>query len=295
MPAQPKTFSIPRSQLARILMLLHQDSGLYIKDVAEQINVHHTTVAKMLKGQPCNLKPIYVDKLCDVYRVDAQTRASLKALAVEAGSATDWWYDFNDVLSPHKLDVYINLERLATTLTVFQNERLPGLLQSNAYARALLRTNPEHTPDDVERHVQVRMRRQAILSKPGFRLDAILDECVMHRVLSHKAFAAGHLRHVMELATLPNVSIRLVPLEAEIYRGTDMSPFLILDFDRSDAPATESPVVFIETGPSSGNLYIQKPEQVARYRSSWTDIEQFALSKAKTLAHLSKVAKELPQ
>ncbi|MGF6887245.1 hypothetical protein ABIA39_004380 [Nocardia sp. GAS34] len=295
MPAQPKTFSIPRSQLARILMMLHKDSGLYIKDVAEQINVHHTTVAKMLKGQPCNLKPIYVDKICDVYRVDAQTRASLKALAAESESATDWWYDFNDVLSPHKLDVYINLERLATTLTIYQNERLPGLLQTEDYARALLETNHELSPEEIERHAQVRMRRQAILSKPGLQLNAIVDECVIHRTLSHKPLAMRHLAHIMELSTLSSVSIRIVPLDAGIYRGTDMTPFLVLDFGRPDDPTSEPPVVFIETGASSGNLYLQKPEQVARYRRSWADIEKSALSETKTRTYLSKVAKELPQ
>ncbi|MBU3067450.1 helix-turn-helix domain-containing protein [Nocardia sp. NEAU-G5] len=293
MPAQPKTFSIPRSQLARILMMLHKDSGLYIKDVAEQINVHHTTVAKMLKGQPCNLKPIYLDKLCDVYRVDRETRASLKTLAAEAESATDWWYDFNDVLSPHKLDVYINLERLATTFTIYQNERLPGLLQTDEYARALFRTNPDLTPEEVERHTRVRMRRQDILCKPDFRLNAILDEGIIRRALCHDGFAAGHVRHILELSALPNVTIQLVPLDIGIYRGTEMGPFLILDFDRPDDPIADTPVVFLEGGPYGGNLYLQKPEQVALYRDSWSDIQDSALSTAQTRAYLSEVAKEI--
>jgi len=295
MPAQPKTLSVPRTQVARILMKLHQESGLYIKEVAEQINLHHTTVTKMLKGQPCNLKPIYLDKLCDVYHATAATREDLKTLAVEAESARDWWYDYNDVVSPDRLDVYINLEGTASTLTMFQSARVPGLLQTEEYARALLRTAADLTPEEVERHVQVRMRRQAILTENGTTLDAILDEGVIRRSFANTALAADHLRHIVEVSHRSNVHIRLVPFDIGIYSGTESGPFVILEFDKPTDPDPEAPVVFVETGAGSGNLYLQKPEQVARYRRSWADIERAALSTAKTRAYLSKITKELPR
>ncbi|WP_425303148.1 helix-turn-helix domain-containing protein [Nocardia wallacei] len=63
-----------------MLSKLHRESGLYIKDVAEQVDLHHTTVTKMLKGQPCKLKHIYIDKLCEIYRASPEIKESLKPL-----------------------------------------------------------------------------------------------------------------------------------------------------------------------------------------------------------------------
>src|SRR3981189_1141402 len=104
MPAQPSVPSVPRRQVARMLMKLHRDSGLYIKDVAEQVNLHHTTGTKMLKGQPCKLKPIYIDKLCDIYGVTADTRTTLKALAAENEPVSGWRPEFGDVVSADTLE-----------------------------------------------------------------------------------------------------------------------------------------------------------------------------------------------
>ncbi|MGW4769674.1 Scr1 family TA system antitoxin-like transcriptional regulator [Nocardia sp. NPDC004278] len=295
MPAQPAVPSVPRRQVARILSKLHRESGLYIKDVAEQVNLHHTTVTKMLKGQPCKLKPIYIDKLCDIYRATPSARANLKTLAAQAESARGWWYDFDDVVSADKLDVYITLEGIATALSMYQSARIPGLLQTEDYARALLRTSPDLTPEEVERHVQVRMRRQAVLTESQPKLDVVLDESVIRRALGDSQLAASQLRHIVEVSTMSNVSIRLVPFDVGIYRGTETGSFIILEFIGTPDLEPEPPVAYVETGAGSGNLYLQKPEQVARYRRSWADIERSTLSTAKTRAHLSKIVKELPR
>jgi hypothetical protein len=293
MPAVPNVPSVPRRQVAHILSRLHQASGLYIRDVAEQVNLHHTTVSKMLKGEPCKLKPIYIDKLCDIYRASAGVRGDLKVLAVEAESARDWWYHFNDVVSPDKLDVFISLEATASAFTTFQNLRIPGLLQCEEYARALLRTSPDLTPDEVERHVQVRMHRQAVLTESRPRLDTIVDEGEFRRLLGDHQLAGKQLRHIAELSTLPNVSVRLVPFDIGIYRGTETGPFIILEFDNPAGRTSERPVVYVETGAGGGNLYLEKSDQVARYRRSWAGIERAALNMAETRAHLSMIAKEL--
>ncbi|WP_330233289.1 Scr1 family TA system antitoxin-like transcriptional regulator [Nocardia sp. NBC_00508] len=294
MPAQPAAPSVPRRQVARILSKLHRESGLYIKDVAEQVNLHHATVTKMLKGQPCKLKPIYIDKLCDIYHATPETRANVKTLAAEAESARGWWHAFSDTESTDKLSTYIALEGTASALMMYQSARIPGLLQTEDYARALLRTSPELTPEEVERHVQVRMRRQAVLTESQPRFDAILDENVIRRALGDPQLASGQLRHIIEVSALPNVSIRLVPFDVGIYRGIEAGPFIILEFAETADLEPEPPVVYIEAGVGSA-LYFEKREQVDRYRHSWGAIEWSALSAAKTRAYLSKIAKELPR
>lgn len=295
MPAQPAAPSVPRRQVARMLSKLHRESGLYIKDVADEVNLHHTTVTKMLKGQPCKLKPIYIDKLCDIYRATQETRSRLKVLAAEATSARGWWYDFSDAVSAEKLDVYIALETTATTITIYQNARIPGLLQTEDYARALHGTSLNLTPEGVERHVQLRMRRQAILTESRPKLDVILDECVIRRVLADPELAANQLGRILEVSALRNVRVRLVPFDAGIYRGTEESPFIILEFAGTADLGPEPSVAYAEAGASGGNLYYQNPDQVAGYRRSWTAIERYALSATKTRAYLSEIAKELPR
>ncbi|MFI5780307.1 helix-turn-helix domain-containing protein [Nocardia sp. NPDC051570] len=281
--------------MANILARLHQDSGLYIKDVAEQVNLHHTTVSKMLKGQPCKLKPIYIDKLCDIYRAAADVRANLQTLAAEAELARGWWYDFGDVVSANKLDVYITLEGAATSLTMYQGARIPGLLQTADYARALLSTSPNLTPEEVERHVEMRMRRQAaVLTESKPKLDVILDENVIRRLLDDPRLAEGQIRRILEVSALPNVRIRLVPFGSGIYRGTESGSFIILEFAGASDLRPAPPVAYVDAGAGSA-LYFESRDQVQRYRRSWADIERSALSDTKTRAYLSKIMKELPR
>ncbi|ATL66564.1 Scr1 family TA system antitoxin-like transcriptional regulator [Nocardia terpenica] len=294
MPPQPNVPSVPRRQVAHILSRLHKESGLYIKDVAEQINLHHTTVSKMLKGEPCNLKPIYIDKLCEIYRVGPALKRELKALAAEAEGARGWWHDIGDVESTTQLSTFIALERSATAFFVYQNARIPGLLQSEDYARSLLSTSPDTEPENVERYVALRMSRQTLLTESKPKLDVILDECVLHRTLADPVMAKRQLNQIVATSKLPNVRFRLVPFDVGLYHGTDTGPFMILEFGGAIGIEPEPPVVYVESGVGS-TLYFDKTDQVTRYRRSWADIEKSALSVSKTRAHLSKIAKELPR
>ncbi|WP_433202664.1 DUF5753 domain-containing protein [Nocardia sp. CA-107356] len=262
--------------------------------MAEQVNLHHATVTKMLKGQPCKLKPIYIDKLCEIYHATPSTRTNLKTLAAEAESARGWWHDFEDAALPDKLGMYIVLEGTASGLAIYQSARIPGLLQTAEYARTLLRTSPVLTPEEVERHIEVRMRRQDVLTESQLRLDVILDESVIHRLLGDPQLAAGQLHRIIAVSALPNVSVRLVPFDACIYRGTETAHFIILEFAGTADLEAEPPVVFLEAGVGS-SLYIDRAERVDWYRRSWADIERSAWSATKTRAYLSKIVKELPR
>ncbi|MBB5914345.1 hypothetical protein BJY24_003212 [Nocardia transvalensis] len=273
---------------------MHEQSGLYIKDVAEQVDLHHTTVTKMLKGQPCKLKQIYIDKLCEIYDASAETRENLKTLAAEAESTRGWWHALGHTQSGVPLSTYVALEKETTTLSIFQSARIPGLLQTEDYARALLRTSPDLTADEIESHVELRMSRQAVLTDSRPKLDVILDECVLHRALSDSQLAPGLVRHITQVSKLPNVSIRLVPFDVGIYRGTEVNSFIILEFDNKADLDPGPPVVYVEVGVGSA-LYFEEEQQVTRYRQTWDAIEQSALSAAKTRAYLSAALKELPR
>jgi hypothetical protein len=248
----------------------------------------------MLKGEPCKLKPIYIDKLCDIYRASAGVRGDLKVLAVEAESARGWWHTLTDVESANQLSTYITLESMAANITTYQNTRLPGLIQTSDYARALLRTCPDLTSDRVERHVEIRMGRQAAMTESGPNLDIVLDENVVRRLLSGLEMAEGQIQRILTMSALPNVRIRLVPFEVGIYCGTETGPFSILEFTRVGNLEPDPPVVYVESGVGSA-LYFDTPDRVTRYRRSWAEIDRVALDVATTRARLTEIMQEVPR
>ncbi|WP_280270811.1 DUF5753 domain-containing protein [Nocardia wallacei] len=248
----------------------------------------------MLKGQPCKLKHIYIDKLCEIYRASPEIKENLKTLATEAESAKGWWHSLGNTESMSQLSTYIALEGAATALSIYQNARIPGLLQTADYARALLSTSPDLTAEEVERHVEVRLSRQAASSAARPRLDVILDESVIRRPISDPSSATGQIRRIISASRLPDVHIRLVPFDNGLHPGIEAGPFIILEFDAPRDIGPEPPVVYVESGVGSA-LYFEKEDQVARYRRYWAGIERAALSATKTRAYLSKVVKELPR
>ncbi len=294
MPAVPNVPSVPRRQVAHILSKLHGESGLYIKDIAEQIDLHHTTVSRMLKGEPCKLKAIYIDKLCDIYGASDVVRRELKVLAVEAESAHGWWHTLTDVESASQLSTYITLETTAASITTYQNTRLPGLIQTSEYARALLRTSPYLTSEEVEHNVEIRIGRRVTLTRSGAKLDIVLDEKVIRRFLDEPDVAVGQIRHIIDTSKMPSVRIRLVPFDVGIYRGTETGPFSILEFAAIGNLAPDPPVAYVESGVGSA-LYFDTPGQVARYRKSWAEIERVVLNAAKTRARLTEIMQEVSQ
>jgi hypothetical protein len=135
------------------------------------------------------------------------------------------------------------------------------------------------------------MRRQAILAESNTTLNTILDESVVRRSLGDSSLAQHNVQRLVELSTLPTITIRLVPFDAGVYRGTEVGPFVILEFEDDVKQNSEAPVVYVETGAGSGNLFLQRRDQVERYRRSWAEIERVALSANKTRDRLSEIAK----
>lgn len=294
MPARAYAPSLPRRHLGRVLTKLHNESGMTVKAVSEEMNLAYDTVQKMLKGRPCKLRQPDIEKLAAIYTAPTDLVEVMKGLATEANSAVVWWHEYGKVI-PEQYNVFIGLEEVATSLAIYQFMRMPGLMQTEGYARALFRPAQNITDDERERLIQVRLRRQAVLTADRApKVSIILDENVIRRMVGSPEVMAEQLRHIAELAQLPNVSIRTVPLDAGVYEGVEVGSFVLLDFTDTDELVPEPPVVYIEAS-SVGDLYLEKPSQVQRYRSSYADIEQSALSATRTRALLLKMAKELPR
>jgi transcriptional regulator with XRE-family HTH domain len=160
-----------------------------------------------------------IEKLLDYYGVIEPRRAQLLNLAVEANER-GWWYDYADALAPEYME-FIGLEAEAASELVWHAMAVPGLLQTEAYSRAIHMAHQQVVlipPGVFERRIAVRMIRQQVLTRrdpPPLQLSAVIDEAVLLRKVGSREVMSGQLRHLAEMAQVPNVELRVLPLHSD--------------------------------------------------------------------------------
>jgi transcriptional regulator with XRE-family HTH domain len=188
-----------------------------------------------------------IEKLLDYYRVGEPRRAQFLDLAAEANERA-WWYDYAAALSPQYMEL-IGLEAEAATAAVWQVEAVPGLLQTEEYARAIHSAHQQvvHDPPGVfERRVAVRMIRQQVLTtrNPPLELYAVIDESVLQRKVGSSEVMFEQLRHLAEVGQLPNVELRVLPLQSDTSLKADS--FVVFGFGPEDESGKLGDVVSTE-------------------------------------------------
>ena len=162
---------------------------------------------------------------------------------------------------------------------------IPGLLQTEDYARETFRNGPiELDSDEVERLLEVRMARQKILSRDDRpRLWAVIDEAVIHRVVGGTEVMRGQLRHLADAAQQGKTTIQVVPYRAGAHAGTT-GPFVILDFDEPTDPT----MVYVET--LAGDIYLEERSDVNRYNLAFDRLRAAALHPDDSVQLIEKAA-----
>jgi transcriptional regulator with XRE-family HTH domain len=254
-PEQNPTLRARR--LALELLRRREAAGLTREEAARQLEWSTSTIFRIETGrsrpQPGNVKV-----LLELYGVTGPERDGLIRLSREARQP-GWWHSFRDVL-PNPYEVFIGLEAGAASIRNFEPVVVPGLLQSEEYARQMSRGGPrELDREDIERRVQVRMERQRILTREDRpRLWAVIDEAVIRRVVSGPDVMREQLRYLIECAEQGKTTLQVVPFSAGAHAGTT-GPFIILDFPEPTDPS----VVYVET--LAGDLYLEERTDVDRY------------------------------
>jgi hypothetical protein len=159
-----------------------------------------------------------IEKLLDFYGVTEPSRTQLLALAIEANERA-WWDDYADALPPRYME-FIGLEAEAPSVLDWQVAAVPGLLQTEEYTRAIHAAHRQvilMPPGIFERRVRVRMIRQQVLTarNPPLELSVVIDQSVLLRKVGSREVMAVQLRHLAEMTQLPNVDVRVLPLESE--------------------------------------------------------------------------------
>jgi transcriptional regulator with XRE-family HTH domain len=259
---------------------LRRELGLTVLDVGEKLLCSPTKISRMETGAR---RPSLRDvrDLCQLYGVDQATSAELMNLARQAREE-GWWKPYDDL----GLEPYIGLEQDATTITCFSAFFVPALLQTEAYAEAIIKAKaPKISPEIHRQRVEARLRRQEnVLERsapPRYR--ALLDEAVLRRPVGSPAIMAAQLAKILELHQAKKATVQVIPFDVGPHAATD-SNFVLLEIED---PLLD--VVFVEG--LTNNIYHERKGEVARYREAVEYLRDGALSPADSAQRIAEYEK----
>jgi transcriptional regulator with XRE-family HTH domain len=250
--------TVLRRLLGAQLRRLREERGITLDEAGDVIRASGSKMSRLETGR-VGFKDRDIADLLTFYDVsDERQREALRDLARSA-SAHGWWHDYSDVL-PSWFEAYVGLEEAATGIRAYEIQFVPGLLQTEDYARAVTLLGHHGAPAaEIEQRVGLRMARQVLLSEPrSVHLWAVLDEAVLRRPAGRPGVMRRQLQHLLEAAERPNVTIQVIPFAAGAHAAAG-GPFSILRFADRDLPD----VVFLEQLTSA--LYLDKRETVDHY------------------------------
>ncbi|MEV6274616.1 helix-turn-helix transcriptional regulator [Nocardia sp. NPDC051832] len=264
--------TMPRRQLGRQLRELRTRARMTTRMAAQQLEWSEAKIWRIETGQT-SLRSLDVEAMCKIYGAPEELVAPLAALARET-KARGWWTSFSDVI-PEGFDVYIGLEEAARVLTSYENELVPGLLQTESYARALIAAaRPGMSAAEVDRRVQLRLARQQLIlrSESPVQLDVVISEAVLWRRIGGPDATAAQLDHLRQVCDLPNIRVQVVQSESEYHDGMETGRFVMLEFpEGAMGEQPEPPVVYIEA--FTGPVYLDKTPEIDRYRAAFASIK----------------------
>jgi len=294
MPEGTTGSTVPRRQLGRHLRDLRMSQKLTVRKAAAALEWSEAKIWRIETGQT-SLRSLDVEAMCNVYGAPTELAKSLMALAKET-KARGWWHSYGDVI-PEDFDLYIGLEEAASQLAWYESELVPGLLQTDDYARTLIRAaNPTDDDQEIERRVHVRTARQALLTRATAppTLAVVLDEAILRRPVGGEKVMAGQLERLTEISELPNVSLRVMSFAVGLHTGVMSGPFVILRFPvNGDGRESEPPTVYVDG--FTGALYLDKPQEISRYDAAFEDIWDSSPDESTSKDRITQAARELGQ
>lgn len=260
--------TLRRRRLGAELKRCRESAGLTQENVSRHFEWHSAKVTRIETARVA-VTPRDVKDLLTLYGVeDQEYRETLMALARQSREKT-WLTDYRDLMRPGN---FVGLEAEASSMRTWEPIVLPGLLQTEAYMRALMRSGrSSDPPQHIDRRVALRLKRQGRLTSSGpLALAAIIDESVVRRVIGGSDVMNEQLRRLIEVAQLPNVTVQILPFDAGEH------PFLggsaaLLEFRETTHPD----VVYLEG--LAGDLYEEQPSEVGRYRDEFARLSEMAL------------------
>ncbi|MFD5265456.1 helix-turn-helix domain-containing protein [Streptomyces sp. NPDC058335] len=275
--------TVRRRRLGQELRKLREDKGMTAEQVADRLLVSQSKISRLENGRR-SISQRDVRDLCGVYEVEDQRIVDSLMQMAKDSRQQGWWHAFGDV--PYS--VYIGLETDAASLRAYDPQVVPGLLQTRQYAETLISgALPETAATEIEKRVQVRMRRQERISaeENPLRLWTVMDEAALRRIVGDKSLMRDQLEHLVEQSRLPHVTVQVIPFDMGAHPGLN-GQYAILEFP----DAADSSVVYIE-GVTS-DLYLEKPNDVQKYSVMYEHLRAQALNVDQSRQFIADIAKK---
>lgn len=275
--------TVRRRRLGIELRRLREAVGLTIDQVAKELECSESKVSR-IETAHVRATARDVRDLLEIYGIDGEQRDELIQLARQAREK-GWWHEAYSDLPVRAL---VGLEDAATSIRTYLDQLVPGLLQTEDYARAVIHAiRPDLTREETERRVELRMARQRLLDRTDSpTLWAVLDEAVVRRPVGGAKVMRSQLERLIEASTLPRVTLQLLPFSAGEHIGMDGS-FTIVGFRDPADPD----VVYLEH--TLSDLYLEDSEAVRQYALLFDHLRADALSPDDSVTFFAKVAEEL--
>ncbi|MEV6026157.1 helix-turn-helix transcriptional regulator [Streptomyces sp. NPDC052036] len=273
-----------RRQLGAMMRKLRARKGLTLEEAGGLVGVSKATVSRY-ETQAGPVKWIVVDALCREYGATEAERRAVVALAKDA-KQQGWWRSFADSI-PESMNLLLTLEDEAVREDHFCCVYVPGLLQTRGYSTALQKANEVPLePEEVERLVDIRMKRQEVLTrqKPP-RLWAILDESVIRRVVGSSEIMKEQLDRLLEANESPHITLQVLPFSKGAHAAA-LGSFVII----GGAEAALD-VVYVDF--HTGSLFLEKDEELERYRLAFEYLRAQALDMEASSAMIHRARQEL--
>jgi transcriptional regulator with XRE-family HTH domain len=274
--------TIRRRRLGAELRRRREAAGVTIEGVAERLECSASKISRIETGHT-SATPRDVRDMLEIYGVVGSEADELVQISREARQK-GWWHPYSAVLT----SAYVGLEAAANSVRCYEQQVVPGLLQTEDYAHAMIRAaaRPDSTAEEVERRVRVRLGRQSLLTQDDpIDLWVVLDEAAVGRPVGGDAVMRAQLERLVAAAEQPNITIQVLPFEVGAHAGMD-GTFAILDFPEPSDPE----VVFAEN--ATGGLFLEKADEIRKYLFIFEQISTAALSPEDSVILISKFAKE---
>jgi transcriptional regulator with XRE-family HTH domain len=277
--------TVRRRRLALELRRLREAARLTCEEVAEHLECSASKISRVETGR-VSVSPRDVRDMLELYGVPADQRESLVQLARDSRQK-GWWHAYSDTMQP-QMATYIGLESAASEIRIYEVSLIPGLLQTEDYARAVIRAGMVNSPaEDIERRVSLLMARQpAVIRDDPPKVWAVLDEAALRRRVGGSGLMRLQLEHLLAQAALPNVAVQVIPFAGGAHPAMGR-PFIILVFPER----VDTDVVYLEDLTSA--LYLEDVAEVDRYNVFFNHLRATALSFDDSAALITSVLKEM--
>ena len=276
---------VRRRLLGSALRRFREQAGYSLEDAARILECDRSKISRIETGQR-GIRPKELRELLVEYGVDEDRSEALLTVARQAREA-GWWQSYSHVMADAYQD-FIGLESTAAAIWTYEAQLVPGLLQTEDYARAIARASlVGESQEEREQFVQVRLTRQQVLTRDHpLQFWAIISEGALRQMVGGREVMQAQLRRLIEIGSnQTNVNLQVLPFSAGAHAATS-GPFVIMKFPE----APDLGVVYLEG--QTGGIYLESAEEVARYTLVFDHLRASALSTAATVRLIEEVARD---